>query len=314
MTVATGGGFAALGCGFDGVPGFRKATPAARFVGQLAILGDGEQAPRQASAPIRAERARLGQQGAGRVHAAAVVEGAVERLGQFPGGERAVADGRQSAAHFIAPDQPRLAAWSVISTPASRRASFGQIVGLGELDRLAGSPAGPSRSSRTSPERSGWPRPDRQMSAWSISPRTWLIRVMAPGPPLIGAVIRLAHDGVFGEDRHARAKRRLRHVHRVNARRAHSRESASGSSRRSSATKSRRVVVVAGVRGTGAADEDDGRGERVGVPEPIIRVASSVRIGQVPSTISPASTTAWRKDAHPGELTPSSDFSDCLNA
>jgi hypothetical protein len=59
------------------------------------------------------------------------------------------------------------------------------------------------------------------------------------------------------------------------------------------------------VRGwTLAADEDDAGSESVGA-EPIMRLLSSVRIGQVPLMAKPASMTAARKVSQPVLVVPS---------
>ena len=64
-----------------------------------------------------------------------------------------------------------------------------------------------------------------------------------------------------------------------------------------------------------AADEDDAGGEGVGIHVPIMPVASSVRIGQVPLIAKPARITASRKVSQPVLAVPSSpSLSDCLKA
>jgi hypothetical protein len=68
------------------------------------------------------------------------------------------------------------------------------------------------------------------------------------------------------------------------------------------------------VRRTRTTDQDDTRARAL-VPEPIIRLLSSVRIGQVPVMAKPARITASRKVSQPVLAVPFSPWlSACLKA
>jgi hypothetical protein len=122
----------------------------------------------------------------------------------------------------------------------------------------------------------------------------------------------IEHLGEASVDRHARADGRLREVHR--------RDVASlqvGERLRelafSAVTNSRRVAVGAEVaRGRQTRTMLEARAL---VPEPIMRLPFSVRIGQVPLMAKPASMTAARKVSHPVLVVPSPpSLSACLKA
>jgi hypothetical protein len=110
------------------------------------------------------------------------------------------------------------------------------------------------------------------------------------------------HLGVAGIDRHAGADGGLGQVHR--------RDVAAlqvGEGLRQLGLERGDEFAAGGGGGVGgalAADEDDAGGEGVGA-EPIMRLPSSVRIGQVPLWRKPASMTAARKVSQPVLVVPS---------